>query len=77
MAQSTTADQINALLDPGASGRGIRIIDSVINEGTGSTNSYYVDGGATAPGRARWIDVDNSQTAAAQVTAIIAAMNAG
>lgn len=48
------------------------------DEGGGGTEQrWYVDGGATYPGRTKWIVTTASQTAAQQATAITTALLAG
>lgn len=60
-------DSINALLSGGA-----RIIQSV--QGNGGLVSHYVNGGALAPGRCRWIDCTSADSAATQAAAIETAL---
>lgn len=43
----------------------------------GSTaGAYYVNGGATVPGRARWCAVTNTDAAATQASSILTALRA-
>lgn len=41
-----------------------------------TAGAYYVNGGATVPGRVRWCAVTNTDSAANQAVAILAALRA-
>jgi putative lipoic acid-binding regulatory protein len=60
---------LQALLDPGGTGRGITIVRR--HDPSASTASYYVDSGT---GRYKWVDVPIANTDAQKNTAIRAAL---
>lgn len=43
---------------------------------SGTAGAYYVEGGATVPGRVRWCAITNTDSAADQATAILSALRA-
>lgn len=43
---------------------------------TATIARYYVEGAATVPGRVRWCETTNTDNAATQATAILAALRA-
>lgn len=72
MAQTPAAVQAQLGVDPGSP----KIL--IADEGGGGTEQrWYVDGGATYPGRTKWCVTTASQTAAQQATAIVNALKAG
>lgn len=72
MAQTPAAVQAQLGTDVGSP----RIL--IADEGGGGTEQrWYVQGGSTYPGRAKWIPTTASQTAAQQATAITTALLAG
>lgn len=73
-APAVTPDAVQAAL--GTDALGPRILSSFQITDGATAGAYYVTGGAAAPGRARWCAVTNTDTAAAQATAILAALRA-
>lgn len=69
-----TVAQIQAQLDPSATGRVANIIQSVRIDAT--YDSFLVVGMTSAPGRTRWIRTTNAHTAAQQATDILAGLRA-
>lgn len=63
MAAPTTA-AINALTDPGGTGRGIRLVKRVTCGVASATTSYFFEGNTYAPGKADWIDFADTAVAA-------------
>lgn len=53
-----------------------RILSSLQITDGATAAAYYVTGGATVPGRARWCATTNTDTAADQATAILNALRA-
>lgn len=72
MAQTPAAVQTQLGADPGSP----RIL--IADEGGGGTEQrWYVDGGATYPGRVKWCTSTAANTAAQQATSIVNALKAG
>ena len=65
--------QLQALLDPAATGAGIQI-DRRIDDATGTNSSYYVVGQVTGVGKSLWVSVPTANTDAQKNTAIRAAL---
>lgn len=63
---------IQALLDADGMGTGIRIVRR--GDDTGTLSNYFCTGGATYPGKARWVQVTTANTDAQKNTAIRAAL---
>lgn len=59
---------IQALLDAGATGRGITIVRR--DPDTGLLSNYYCEGNVTGVGQAMWVQVTTSDTDAQKNTAI-------
>lgn len=66
-----TVEEIQAELDPQELNTRIRIIKKFT---VGTADTFYCLGGVDIPGRARWCETDNTDTAATQATAITDAM---
>lgn len=62
---------LQALLDVGETGRGIRIVRR--GEDTGTLSSYYCVGQVTGVGKALWVNVTTADTDGQKDTAIRAA----
>lgn len=65
-----TVAAINAQLDASGTGMGSEIQFSVVGAVAGSKDEHYVLGGSLYPGRARWVQTNTGDTAAAQATTI-------
>jgi hypothetical protein len=63
-----TDSALQLLLDPGDTGRGLRIVRR--HDPSANVSSYYVDSGT---GRYKWVDVATANTDAQKNTAIRAA----
>jgi hypothetical protein len=61
---------LQELLDPGATARGITIKQRV---DAGSLSSYYLEGNVTGVGKAMWVNVTTADSDAQKNTAIRAA----
>jgi len=68
-----TVDAIQAQLDPQGLGNQIKILKQYT---VSTTDTFYCLGGQVRPGRARYIDTTNTDSAATQATAITNGMTA-
>jgi hypothetical protein len=64
---------IQALLDVGATGRGIRIVRRDPDTGSPALSHYYCEGNVTGVGKAMWVSVTASDSDAQKDAAIRAA----
>jgi hypothetical protein len=67
----STTSGIQALINTGEEGKEVNILREIA---VGNTTSYYCHPVRTPKARARWVDVDTTQTNATNAAAILAAM---
>jgi hypothetical protein len=73
-APTITPDAVQDVL--GRTGREAQIQQSDQIESVATTGAYYVVGNQSAPGRARWCPITNTDSAATQAASILVSLRA-
>jgi hypothetical protein len=73
-APTVTPAEVQAALS--VASHGAKILRSEQIDVSATAGHYLVQGGATVPGRTRWVAITNTDNAATQVTAILSGLRA-